>query len=314
MNSLCSISGHGFRGKKPLLPPSAITLVDTGTVTDTSVVFTWSGGLAQDANTVTTTYTLNGSGVSPSSSGTGTATFTGLGTLTVYNFVVTATNIIGTKTGSKAFSTIGLVYSYPFQNDLLDYHTGSGVSNGGLTSGNIYLGSPGWSGLSCLYCSAQPGSFKFPNSPLVFTKSAGFSVSFWFNCIAGYSDALFNVGNAWNRYYIKYDESSHTMFVDTGTMSGNCGSNILPNTWYHICWVVQANTAPSLLYVNGGSVNGGQTVTIATTTANSMSCQNNQCGVFYDYGGGIITRGSMNNLNIFNYGVTQAQVTSLWLA
>jgi len=145
MNSLTCISGHGFRRiTKSNLPPSAISLVDVDSATTNSLVFTWSGGLVQDANTVTTTYTLNGSGATPSSSGTGTATFTGLSTVTVYAFVVTATNIAGSKTGNKTVSTIGLVYNFPFRNDVLDYHTGSGVSVGTLTyPAEIYWKSTG---------------------------------------------------------------------------------------------------------------------------------------------------------------------------
>ena len=317
MNSLCSISGHGFRGKGiSNLPPSAISSVVAATVTTTSIVFTWSGGLIQDTNTVTTTYTMNGSGATPSSSGTGTATFTGLSLLTIYNFVVTATNIAGSTTGNTSVSTIGLVYNFPFLNDVLDYHTGSGVSVGTLTyPAEIYWQSTGgYNGGGCLYCSVNLPNrrFYFPTSSLVFYQSLGFSVSFWFKGIKGYSDAIFSIGNGWTRYYISYNGNNNCLFFDDGTYYGDVGYTINENQWYHICWVVQPNTATNYFYFNGGSVNGGSTVSIGTTTALNVS--SNSAAVFDDSQGTEQSKGYMNNLNIFNYAISQSQITTLWQA
>ena len=317
MNSLCTISGHGFRGVgKSNLPPSAITSVAATTVTATSIVFTWSGGLAQDGNTVTTTYTMNGSGTSPSSSGTGTATFTGLSTITVYTLVVTATNIVGNTTGNTQVSTIGLLYNFKFQNDVLDYHTGSGVSVGTLTNGNIYWQSTGgYNSSGCLYCSTNTVNetkFTFPYTPLKFFQSLGFSVSFWFKGIKGTSDGVFVVGNGYNRYNIMYHSDNNCMFFDDGVNYGDIGYTITENQWYHICWVIQPNTAPTYFYFNGGSVNGGQTINMGTSTAHNVSC--NSAAVFDDNTGVQQAKGYMNNLNIFNYAITQSQITALYQA
>ena len=320
MNSLCTISGHGFRGVgKSNLPPSAITSVAATTVTATSIVFTWSGGLAQDANTVTMSYTMNGSGASPSSSGTGTATFTGLTTATVYNFGVTATNIAGNTTNSVKVTTVGLVYNFPFQNDVLDYHTGSGVSVGSLGSANIYWSSTGgYKGGGCLYSSVYRNSsckFTFPAGSLIFLQSLGFSVAFWFKGVSGAAGAVFCVGSYWTRYWIGYDDGNQSMCVyDPLGNGGDAGSNNVPQlTWVHCCWVVPPNTGNTYFYINGGSVNGGQTITMPTTTAQSFSCSN--AGVFYDNEGTPWeAQGWMNNLNIFNYAITQAQITTLYQA
>ena len=237
MNSLCNIRGHGLRGKTITiinLPPTAITSVAAPTVTATSIVFTWSGGLTQDSNTVTTTYTMNGSGATPSSSGTGTATFTGLSIVTVYTFVVTATNIAGSTNNSKIIATIGAIYSFPFLNDVLDYHTGSGVSVGTLTNGNIYWQSTGgYNSGGCLNCSTFISShFLFPSTPLMFFQSLGFSVSFWFKGFTGSGDPIFSVGNGWNRYVLSYNSGNNCMWYDDGTVYGDIGSNnFYPKQW-----------------------------------------------------------------------------------
>ena len=319
MNSLCSISGHGFRGKtKIILPPTNITSVLVPTITSTSAVFTWSGGLSQDGSTVTKTYTLNGSDATPSSSGTGTATFT-LSINTAYTFAVTASTAGGSKTGYKYGVNTGgsptLLYNFPFLNDVLDYHTGSGVSVGTLTNGNIYWQSTGgYNSGGCLNCSTFISShFLFPSTPLMFFQSLGFSVSFWFKGFTGSGDPIFSVGNGWNRYVLSYNSGNNCMWYDDGTVSGDIGSNnFYPNIWYHCCWVVPPNTAANIFYINGGSVNGGTTVTMATGTAHTVNC--NAAGAFFDNQGVNQSKGFMNNLNIFNYAITQAQITALWQA
>ena len=288
------------------------------TITSTSAVVTWSGGLSQNGSIVTTTYTLNGSNTTPSSSGIGTATFTGLTINTVYSFVVTASTAAGSRTGGGTINTTivsnQLYYNFPFQNDLLDYHTGSGVSVGTLTyPAEIYWQSTGgYNSGGCLYCSVNlpDRRFVFPNTS--FYQTMGFSVSFWYKGIKGYSDAVFCVGGGYNRFYITYNQAHNCMFFDGGGNSGDVNYTINENQWYHICWVVQPNTATSYFYFNGGSVNGGQTVSVGTLTANNIS--NGGCAAFDDNTGTEQAKGYMNNLNIFNYAITQAQITALWQA
>ena len=259
MNSLCSISGHGFRGKtKIILPPTAITSVAAPTVTDTGIIFTWSGGLAQDGTTVTTTYTLNGSGATPSSSGTGTATFTGLNTATVYTFVVTATNIAGSNTGTMIVSTSPYILT----------GSNNGSSLGGwfnyrypALTGNFTVTTIG--GQTCFKANGDLSNYIYINT--VFSSLLGRTFSFNVYLGGGCPDVVFgcNSSGAGNVFRFETRNNSSSGFCSsTGWLFYD--SFVSSYTWTKNTWLAISIPITSggvaTVYVNG--VSSGLTTTI----------------------------------------------------
>ena len=323
MNSLCTISGHGFRGNaKIILPPTAITSVAAPTKTDSGIVFTWSGGLSQDGSTVTTTYTLNGSGATPSLSGTGTATFSLLNSQTSYIFVVTATTS-SSKTGTITVSTTApdttsqpVIY-YPFQSDILDYASGSGVNDGTLSNGNIYYqSSVGYkSGVGCLNNSTFDNTNYF-NLPLYnFAEIYGCSIAFWFK-VSNTQGSIFKAIDTISGVNINIYNYGSSNCVQIFTPTGYyLLSGITYNTWYHMVWVLPS-TGLSYLYINGGSVNGGSTIQYSTSHQ-TVNISPTAMRFFSDYflahtyAG---SKGYMNNFNLYNRAISQAEITALWQA
>ena len=328
MNSLCSISGHGFRGNtKIILPPTNITSVAAPTVTDTGIIFTWSGGLAQDGTTtVTTTYTLNGSGATPSLSGTGTATFSLLTSQTSYIFVVTATTI-SSKTGTMTVSTTTpdttsppVIY-YPFQADTLDYavpNNVSGISDGTLSNGNIYYqSSVGYkTGVGSLYNSTFNNANYF-NLPLnTFAEIKGCSIAFWFN-VSNTSGTIFKAVNTTAGVSIHIFNYGIGNYVQIYTPTGGYYllSGITYNTWYHMVWVLPS-TGLSYIYINGGSVNSGRTIQYSASHQ-TVNLTPTLMRFFQDYNlpsSGAGSMGYMNNFNLYNRAISQAEITALWQA
>jgi hypothetical protein len=206
------------------------------------------------------------------------------------------------------------VLYYPFQSNILNYASGSGVSDGTLSNGNnIYFKNSGGyrEGVGCLYNSTFNVDNYFDLPLNTFVASKGCSIAFWYkaNAQSGYlfkafdkntGDVLgmYNVGNGWLQF-----NSKTYYYLQTVTS----------DAWYHIVWVLPASGL-SYIYQNGGEVNGGKTVlfneshqTVNLTPTHMRLFQDIQPP--YTHPGPI---GYMNNFRLYNRSISQAEITALW--
>ena len=259
------------------LPPSSIVFT-TDSPTYSIILINWTGGLSQDANPVTMTFTLNGTPTTPASVGTGTATFTGLTASTTYTIIVTATTSGGFVSNTKIITT-----SYTI------LYTNSGVAISGFAYGNGGANSAilttGGNPDGCISVGPQNYyygtlGFSFLNTTIVFDAyGAGTNVSIlnmFFGC---------NSSGAGQMLRMDFRGNSACGFATTTswtTWSGPTGAIYkASNTWYTV--KIQITSAGVATWYCNGVLQSSTSSTITmTNNGNYMAFSGDYSGTLYD--------------------------------
>jgi hypothetical protein len=194
-----------------------------------------------------------------------------------------------------------LLQYYPFDRDLLNYATGSGVPDGTTNLTNISTTNTKLSIGSLYYPGSANQSFKASNPSLSTTGGMTFSIWGKYTYIPPFNNGsnfrLFDYGTGTNTSGIMFyyqnvtDPSANvtrnalTLYL-SGSLNGYYSSfSLQDNNWHHYCFTVSANNTPTgyftvNIYVDGNSVLS-QTVTssyyptITTSLGNCLIGQSN---------------------------------------
>jgi hypothetical protein len=205
---------------------------------------------------------------------------------------------------------------YPFDTDISNYASGTGVTFGnivGPTKVLLNYTNP-IVGLGCLYQSTSNEDSYF-NIPQIDPNLYGYSFSFWFyftnlttnGMIFSFTDDginriyLFNTGNSGD-----YTPVNNLRFYCNGE-TNNIGS-IYPklNTWYHYVWTLDTNSN-NCIYINGVLQVIATTPTYASFTPDKNSILGDK--PYLDNKG---QRGYIDDFRYYDGILNQAQVTDLY--
>lgn len=236
-------------------------------------------------------------------------TLNGLQENTVYYYQIESTNAMGTKLSAiKTFTTKsrGPIYEFRFNNSLSDvsntvtFGTPTFGSNDFDRFGTIngaYKMTSGTSGSTATLANLPSGSSA--RSVSVWVKFYTLPTSGDFSYVFGYGGAANNSAYGLSAYgasgtsLYNYGYNNDMVYNPAGLVAGN---------WYHIVTVYDGTTAK--LYLNGNLVLSSSKTwnTTASTT-------------FYlgkSFGASTNFNGAVDDLKIFNYALTAADITSLY--
>ena len=220
------------------------------------------------------------------------------------------------KTNAVVSPPPASVLYYPFWADTKDYappNNVSGISDGTLSNANIYYQSSiGYkAGKGSLFNSTGNAAnyFDIPNN--TYLASNGYTVAFWFRGgnTAGMIFKALNTSTS-GYFYVYWNGSGLTLDNGTNWLPVYGMSN---NVWYHFVWSVPPSGL-AYVYINGGSVNGGQDLLYSATPNQAINLTPTGTRIFNDYNltSGVGTNGYMNNFRLYNRPVTQTEITALF--
>ena len=214
-------------------------------------------------------------------------------------------------------STNGLpILYYPFWNDIKDYSNNmTGTTDATLSNANIYYASNvGYKGgVGALYNSTGTGTTYMSLPLTVFSATTGYSFSCWFKMTSYQTvgNMIFTANSSVpSRMYLWIKGTGRTLVLESNGVRLDATFAISDNTWYHIVWNIPS-TGTSYVYINGGSVNSGTTITVGTNMAMALTT-NTAFYLLCDTGNNPGMIGNMNNFYLFNRTLSQAEITALW--
>jgi hypothetical protein len=235
-------SSNGFVARVSLSNPSTYTNILTGLANPTGIdndgTYFY---LSLYASNLIYKYDISGTLQSWSSSVSGAE-----GVLVSGNYLYSGTN------ASFALNTdSALVLYYPFNGDVLNYATGTGVNNASIMgttvsiSNSVYkIGTGSLRQTSSVY---QNGYLNIPSIP---ANTGGYTFSCWFYQTNNSTDGMlfgFEI-TASNRAFMYY--ANNNFYVGTNGSLFTAISSPSLNTWYHIVWTLTTGAA-SVVYING---------------------------------------------------------------
>lgn len=245
-------------------------------------------------------------GTATGSNNTATSAYlTGLTPNTTYFYQVEATNSIGTtQSPVGSFTTTGnnpnsQIANYTFDNT---YYNNLGYNPFASNAGTTFTSDRSGNANSALNINNTGTTALIANLPYA---SSARTISLWFKLNAlngGGFNFLYNYGNASN-YYGSYVNGGNTyQFGETG--GHGVAAATVAGTWYHVVFVYDGTN--SKIYRNG--------VLLATTAKSWNTISNgdlfrlglteNGLPSYFD--------GTIDDLKIFNYAISDADVTSLY--
>ena len=267
MNSLCSISGHGFRGKGIVysLPSSMSSFTYSGNYYNNFIV-TWTGGVTTDTGSAAVlTFSINGNFFTPSSVGVGTATITNIDPVFsgwnnaryVNGLQIWATNSVGTVNinSNQMIFRFGLYLNFELgvNGDGRVYDStntwGVNLNNGASLSGFSHSGS------YSLYCGGgtQWASARYAFSTNSFqVLNSGFSIGGWVYATSVTDYCAFFGISANSGQYLWVGTAGGAVWFSYRGATATYGSMPL-NTWVHICWTYDGASTHNF-YINNSNV------------------------------------------------------------
>jgi hypothetical protein len=205
-------------------------------------------------------------------------------------------------------NTNRLILYYPFNKDLLNYATGTGVSFGSKTGSNIDLSASNYViGTGSLYKKLADTSSYFSVNSLT-SNTGGYTFALWvYFTNINTAGTLFSFANANN-------SATRIFFSNTGSnLSITCNNNSISNltaptqnTWTHYTWTLDVNSN-SKFYINGVLQSGfpSQTIPYASFSMNTNY-------IWGDTSGGSSGPGYIDDFRYYNTILNQTQVTELY--
>ena len=304
MNSLCTISGHGFRSIKSVPAPSNMSNFKATTFTATSATFTWTGGTSISALTYTWTVadwkgtTITGYTI------TGTGTGTVLSNLPSTTFWYVQLTISNAGGSTSAVTTTGQFKgAWTFENGttsglINDINGGSGYNltvNGTATITN----SLSRYGSNSLYSNGGSNyvQLNYTGGSVydLMTNGGACSVSFWIYPTSIADNSNFFIG--------ALNIASVGGYVTINGWNGSgrqaiSGASLPLNTWTHIAYTY-VNNYQSVLYVNNSVISNGNFAWIYLLV-NQVQFGGANCSAYYD------------NIYIYNRLLSSGEVSTLY--
>ncbi|WP_396142981.1 LamG-like jellyroll fold domain-containing protein [Flavobacterium sp.] len=306
------------------LTDAEIVLVKNATYSYTPVPSISNVSATPTSNNATINYSLNASGNATTSiikygtsssaltsqingqnaSGTATNPFStvisGLTSGTTYYYQIEATNSFGTtQSAISSFQTQGMIAEYNFNNT---YNNALGNSPFTSNSGTSFTSDRSNTPNSALYINNTGTTSTILGLP--YGNSAR-TVSVWIKMAVLNSfgfNFIYNYGNSTN-YYGTYFNNSNLYHFQNGSSHFVANTTAL-NTWIHYVFIYDGTV--SKIYKNGALLG---TNTIAFNTLNN----GNLFSLGLTESGGVnYFNGTVDDLKIYNYAISDADVTSLF--
>lgn len=201
-----------------------------------------------------------------------------------------------------------LVY-YPFNVDLLNYASGTGVNDASATNVSITTTETSMTNGSILFPGISTQQFKIPS---VTFAAGGVTISFWIKFLSAFSNAQY-VFDFWA-------SSSNNIFCrsnNTIIRTGITNTNVFDNgynadfMWRHLCYTIAPNGSWTA-YIDGVTINilsiNGVSFSVYPPSVALTSCligANNQGSVNY-------ANFCLNNFIVFNRTLTATEVSYLF--
>jgi len=210
----------------------------------------------------------------------------------VFNRVITSTELSylvnypsqvklsGPVTGNVIYNinNTGLLQYYPFDNDLLNYATGSGVSDGTTNLTSIATTNTKLSSGSLYFPGSPSQYFKASNPSLNTTNGMTFSIWAKFTTIPSFNNGsnfrLFDYATGINLAnialyfvdgpYFGATKNQLTLYTTTNYVTT---FNLADNNWHHYCATISANNTPTGFFTFNVYVDGN--VILSSTVASS---------------------------------------------
>ena len=185
---------------------------------------------------------------------------------------------------------------YPFNGDILDYATGTGVSNatgvGGTPTFNTSFYKTGTSSLIL----TGSNSITLPS----FTMSNNMTFCLWFstaNSVVGSTLFYYTA-----QFGLELGYTNNLIVVNSTTnISGISGSNFASTAWTHVAITVSGATI--VAYVNGTFIKSS---TLATGALSSTASATIGVGYTHNF------VGNMNNYRVYNSTLTSTQIAVIY--
>ncbi len=156
------------------------------------------------------------------------------------------------------------------------------------------------------------GSNDYVTLPSAATKHDGYTVMMWFKPTADTMwTRVFDFGDSDTKYMFFTLKSASNAVRFAQTVNGNTseaiidGSSISANTWTHVAVTVSASNKKATMYINGKKVG----TTTLTAYPNSYSGNKNYLGRS-QFDADPYFKGYMDNVYIFDYALSDSEVTS----
>ena len=234
----------------------------------------------------------------------GTSTLTGLSVNTLYFYQIDATNTDGTTS-----STIGnfrtntaeqIIAEYTFDNTLNNINGNTAFDT---KSGMYYVPNRFGATDKALYINGTGTSATIADLPV---NNSSRSISIWIRPTQVNNDnVIFTYGTGSANLAYGASFSPTTMFNFSYSTNLSYATSTVVNNWKHMVYTYEQSTGVAKIYIDGVLKNSG--------TFSAWSTGN--YGVFYLgslFGSGSEYKGYVDDLKIYNYAISQAEVTALF--
>ena len=224
----------------------------------------------------------------------------------------------GGANNSNLLLPTSLILFYPFDGNILNYATGSGVSNSSFVGTNVSIDTSNYkSGLGSLKQTSVDNSSYLQISSIA-ANTEGYSFSLWIyrdpNIVWGSNIFYFSDStNPLNSYHLSINNGNN-LYIGSGnhntssTQYKNFGG-IPENTWTHIVWTLDVSNN-SNIYRNGIKIYTTTTITYKTFVFNTNYLLNGK--YWYDNNTFYAFRGSIDEFRYYNKVLTQSDILTLY--
>jgi hypothetical protein len=190
---------------------------------------------------------------------------------------------------------------------IVTYYTGNSVNPGPYFSSGSYSGTS-VSSYKPSYAASFGGSNSIINTSLSYTGTTPITIAFWVKPSGSGSYALISEGYSSSFWTII--DGNPTLWFYSCNGNGNGGSGAFnPNSWNFVMMTISSSTSPLTVqyYLNGKS------------TINETSFGNQGAGKTYNFGAihacgaSSALKGSMSNVQIYNFSLSISQMETLYL-
>jgi hypothetical protein len=196
-----------------------------------------------------------------------------------------------------------MILYYPFNVDVLNYATGTGVANGSIVGTTVSIDNSLYiTGSGSLKQSGAVSKASYFNIPTIPANTQGYTFAFWLNFKTDYwAVNVFNFDND----KIKFQTYNGTIYLFFGRVALGIGGNFKNtnylNKWNHYVWTID-KTGNTVLYFNGIPFfkSGGYTY--------FSEIMNNN----FILGGGYSIQGNVDDFRYYDGILTPDQITAIF--
>jgi hypothetical protein len=177
-----------------------------------------------------------------------------------YDGILTQTQVSALYNMKGPIITPTLILYYPFNTDISNYTSGTGVTNGSIVGSTVSLSNTNYAvGTGSLYQSASNTTSYF-SIPTIPSNTAGFSFSLWIYFYSLNNGMIFTfaagTGTNNNRIFVSLFSNTIRIGYNAPVPTDTSKNTLITpnlNTWYHYAWTLNTNSN-NIFYVNGDAL------------------------------------------------------------